>query len=231
LAVDHDGDGDKLNVVAVAADGDESSTDTAVVLLHGWGAAGDDLVPLADDLVRPGVRCFVPEGPLVEMGGGRAWWHLDDQRPVHAYDDQPPADHQPNPQVAASRELLLALLARIRQRFQPRRLALAGFSQGGMLALDVALAARPPVDRVAVLSGVLLADSLPALHAPDAPRLPVLVTHGRSDQQLRFAGGERASQILQRHGFPVTWLPFSGGHEIPTPVMEALRAFLFTSSG
>jgi predicted esterase len=57
------------------------------------------------------------------------------------------------------------------------------------------------------------------------------VTHGRSDQQLRFDGGERASQILQRHGFPVTWLPFSGGHEIPTPVMEALRAFLFTSSG
>ena len=83
-------DGGGLDVTEVAAEGDDSPVTTAVVLLHGWGAAGDDLVALADELVRPGTRFFVPEGPLVEMGGGRAWWHLDDGRPVHAYDDQPP---------------------------------------------------------------------------------------------------------------------------------------------
>ena len=112
-------DGGGLDVTEVAAEGDDSPVTTAVVLLHGWGAAGDDLVALADELVRPGTRFFVPEGPLVEMGGGRAWWHLDGDRPVHAYDDQPPADHQPHAQVAASRELVLALITRIRQRFQP----------------------------------------------------------------------------------------------------------------
>jgi phospholipase/carboxylesterase len=69
-------DRDELQVVEVAAEGDEAPVAKAVVLLHGWRAPGDDLVPLAEDLVRPGTRCFVPEGPLVELGGGRAWWHL-----------------------------------------------------------------------------------------------------------------------------------------------------------
>ena len=215
-------------MVEVAADGDDSPVAMAVVLLHGWGAPGDDLVALADELVRPGTRFFVPEGPLVELGGGRAWWHLDEARPPHAWDEQLPSGHAPHAQVTAARELVLALVDQIRTRFQPRALALAGFSQGGMLALDVALAARPPVDRVAVLSGVLLADSLPALLAEASPRPPVLISHGRQDPLLRFEGGERASQILERRGFPVTWLPFTGGHEIPTPVMEALRKFLAT---
>jgi phospholipase/carboxylesterase len=235
-----DDDWGGLNVVAVELEGDDTPVDTAVVLLHGWGAASDDLLPLADELVIRGSRLFVPEGPLPEVGGGRAWWHLDETRPAHAWDDQLPAGHQPNPEVTAARRLVLALVDRMRARLQPRRLALAGFSQGGMLALDVALAARPPerppVDRVAVMSGVLLADSLPALHAWDtdeqragAPRPPVLISHGRQDEVLRFGGGERAGQVLAGRGFPVTWLPFTGGHEIPTPVMEALRSFLAPS--
>jgi phospholipase/carboxylesterase len=219
-------DGDELQVVEVAADGDGSPVATAVVLLHGWGAPGDDLVPLAEALVGPGTRFFVPEAPLIEMGGGRAWWHLDETRPPHAWDDQLPAGHAPHAQVSAARQLVLALIDRIRASLQPRAVVLAGFSQGGMLALDLALAARPPVDRVAVLSGVLLADSLPALLAADSPRPPVLISHGRQDPVLRFGGGERASQILQQHGFPVTWLPFDGGHEIPMRVLTALASFL-----
>lgn len=215
-----------LKVVSVSGMPEHERGGSAVVVLHGWGAEGTDLVPLAKALKRPGVRFFVPAAPLPEVGGGRAWWHLDGDRPVHAYDDQPPAGHQPHAQVAASRELVLALVTRIRQQFQPGRLVVAGFSQGAMLSLDVALAARPPVDQVAMLSGVILADTLPALHAEGSPRPTVLVTHGRSDPQLPFAGGDRAREILQRHGFPVTWLPFKGGHEIPTPVLESLRAFL-----
>ena len=104
---------------------------------------------------------------------------------------------------------------------------MAGFSQGAMLALDVALAARPPVDRVAMLSGVMLADTLPPCTPTGSPRPPVLVTHGRSGSAAAVRRRRSRRQILQRHGFPVTWLPFKGGHEIPRPVMEALRAFLF----
>jgi phospholipase/carboxylesterase len=90
----------------------------------------------------------------------------------------------------------------------------------------VALAADPPVDRVVALSGVLLADSLPGLRA-GGPRPPVFIAHGREDPILSFEGGERCKAILEAHGFPVTWRPFSGGHEIPPGILRDLLPFLF----
>ena len=75
-----------LNVVRVSGMSEDERGGTAVVVLHGWGAEGTDLVPLAEELKRPGVRFFVPAAPLAEIGGGRAWWHLDPKtRPPHTY--------------------------------------------------------------------------------------------------------------------------------------------------
>jgi phospholipase/carboxylesterase len=201
----------------------------AVVLLHGWGAPGDDLVPLGEVLARPGSRFYMPAAPLTEMGGGRAWWHLDLQRPGNAEDDVLPPDHRPNPEVTAARAAVQAVLRTIIERQAPATLVLGGFSQGAMLSLDVALAASPAVTRVAALSGLLLADSIPALRAAGtAPtRPPVFQAHGRQDQVVPFAAGDRARQLLERHHFAVTWRPFSGGHTIPPEVVRDLGDFLF----
>jgi phospholipase/carboxylesterase len=219
-----------LEVVVMPAAGQAERGGDAVVLLHGWGASGDDLVPLAEALARPGARFIVPAAPLAELGGGRAWWHLDPGlRPEHAWDDVLRAGHVAHPEVLAARVALQALLGEIVLRHAPDRIMLAGFSQGAMLALDVALVADPAVDRVAALSGVLLADSLPALHAPRARRPAVLVAHGRHDRVLAFAGGEHAQRILREHAFDVTWLPFDGAHEIPPALIDALDAFLFAA--
>jgi phospholipase/carboxylesterase len=198
----------------------------AVVLLHGWGAAGDDLVPLARALARPGTRFFVPAAPLPERGGGRAWWHLDaPDRPAHAHGDEPPST-PPHHALVAARTAVQALLKDIRARHRPDRLVLGGFSQGGMLSIDVALAADPAVDRVAVLSGVLLADSLANLRRPRDHTTPVFVSHGRQDPMLAFAAGERLKDALGRQGFPITWRPFDGGHEIPPAVVRDLAGFI-----
>ena len=82
-----------LKVVRVSDMSEDERGGSAVIVLHGWGAPGDDLVPVAKVLKRPGARFFVPAAPLPEVGGGRAWWHLDpNTRPPHAYSDQlPPA--------------------------------------------------------------------------------------------------------------------------------------------
>ena len=197
----------------------------AVVLLHGWGASGDDLVSLAGELARPRARFFVPAAPLAE-GTGRAWWHLDENRPAHAFDGQMPEGYQPRLQVRTVRSGVQRLLRTIRNRYAPDVLVLGGFSQGAMLSLDVALAADPPVDRVAILSGSLLADSLDGLRASRrAP--PMFMSHGRQDGMLPFAGSEQAKRTLECHGCAVTWHPFEGGHEIPPAVVEHLKRFLF----
>jgi phospholipase/carboxylesterase len=217
-----------LSVARAGRMRDDERGGTAVVLLHGWGASGDDLLPLAHELAQPRTRFFVPAAPLPEMGGGRAWWHLNENdRPVHAWDDELPAGFQPHRHVTAARAAVQTILRTIRTSFAPDVLAIAGFSQGAMLSLDVALAADPAVDRVAVLSGVLIADSLAALKTPRAHKPPVFASHGRHDPVLDFRGGERAKEMLVKHGYAVTWRPFDGGHEIPREIVEGLRGFLF----
>jgi phospholipase/carboxylesterase len=217
-----------LSVVRVSSMRDDERGGTAVIVLHGWGAPGDDLVPIAEELKRPGVRFFVPGAPLPEMGGGRAWWHLDPHtRPPHAATDRVAPDFRPSPPVVAARVAVQALIATVVDRHAPETVALLGFSQGAMLSIDVALAGTPAVARVVAMSGVLLVDSVPALIAPHAVKPRFLLSHGRQDPVVPFASGTRGKELLEAHGFPVSWHPFDGGHEIPPPVLADAERFLF----
>jgi phospholipase/carboxylesterase len=220
-----------LEVIGVSGMREDERGGDAMIVLHGWGAPGDDLVPLAEALARPGTRFFVPAAPLPEVGGGRAWWHLDPEtRPPHASADGVPARFQPTPAVLAARGAVQDLIATIVDRHAPATVALVGFSQGAMLAMDVALAGAPGVDRVVAMSGVLLVDSVPALTAPRSAKPRLLLAHGRQDPVVPFAGGVRAKELLEKHGFPVTWRPFDGGHEIPAPLLAAVERFLFPAA-
>jgi phospholipase/carboxylesterase len=215
-----------LDVVRLGPLREDEKGGQLVVLLHGWRAHGDDLVSLARELAQRGTRFLVPAAPLLEPNGGRAWWRLDSgERSAHISRDELPADYHPNAQLAAARAAIQALLRAARQRYAPDSIAVVGFSQGAMLALDLGLAGEPPIDRVAVLSGVLVADSLPALHAKRG-RPAVFVSHGRSDPVLPFAEGASIASVLQPYGVPVTFFPFDGGHQIPPAVVEQLRSFL-----
>jgi phospholipase/carboxylesterase len=217
-----------LSVVRVSSMRDDERGGTAVIVLHGWGAPGDDLVPIAEALKRPGVRFFVPAAPLPEMGGGRAWWHLDPHtRPPHAATDRVAPDFRPSPPVVAARAAVQALIATVVDRYAPETVALLGFSQGAMLSIDVALAGTPAVARVVAMSGVLLVDSVPALIAPHAVKPRFLLSHGRQDPVVSFTSGTRGKELLEAHGFPVTWRPFDGGHEIPPPMLAEAERFLF----
>lgn len=221
-----------LNVARVTDMGEDEPGGSAVVVLHGWGAPGDDLVPLAEALARPGVRFFVPAAPLPEMGGGRAWWHLDPNvRPPHASTDRPTPGFRPTPAVVAARAAVQGLIATVVDRHAPKTVAVVGFSQGAMLSIDVALGGAPGVDRVVAMSGVLLTDSVSALTAPHPTSKPrFLLSHGRRDPVVAFSSGERAKELLEKHGFAVTWRPFDGGHEIPPPVLADVDRFLFSSA-
>lgn len=201
----------------------------AVVLMHGWGASGKDLVGLAQRLLRPQARFFVPAAPLPKGPNGRAWWSFEPaERPAHADSDQPPAGYEEHPQVLRSRSLIQQLIRNVQARYAPRRIVVAGFSQGGILSLDVALAADPPVDRVVVLSGVLIAESLAGLRAPPAKKPLFFFSHGKSDPILRFREAERASELLRQHGFAVTLKAFEGGHQIPPEVVQAAADFIYS---
>ena len=222
------GDWAGLEVQVVGPMGEKQTGGTAVVLLHGWGADGDDLVPVARELSAAGLRFIVPAAPLPHPYGGRMWWalDLDRRRQMVARGQERQLAQEVPPGLPAARAKVQALLKQVRERYKPQVLVVAGFSQGGMLATDVALAADPPVDRVASLSGTFIAEPVWRERMKAKRKPAVLLSHGREDALLPFAASDRLRQVLADAGFAVTWVPFDGGHTIPPEVISRLRAFL-----
>jgi len=190
--------------------------DRAVLLLHGYGAPGDDLVPLGEALARalPGVVTLMPEAPqpFIHGDGGRAW-----------YERSLP---DPSGQIDSAREALTALLVAFeaREGIPPTRVVFAGFSMGATMSLELALRGPHRPAAVVALSG----NALPRFGRRwTALRgVPLFVSHGRSDSTLPFLHGERIRDRATAAGARVTFVPFDGAHEIPPEVIDALVAFL-----
>lgn len=225
-------------VVDALPDGDAPSV--AVILCHGYGAPADDLAPIGAELLqtdpalRDGVVFYFPAA-LLDLGpaglpGGRAWWPLDMQRLVLAAETgnwetlraQTPAG------LDAARERLLSLVAAVQQEtsLPLSRIVLGGFSQGAMLALDVALRLPEPVAAVCLMSGALIAEPEWSVLARDRTPLRVLMSHGRQDPVLPFFGAEALRDLLVGTGHEVEFHPFAGGHTIPWPVLHAFAGVL-----
>lgn len=211
-------------------DGRGAGNGPLVILLHGYGAPGDDLVALADFLaLPPGTRLLFPEAPLALDFAGRAWWMLDlelfERRArgerVDRSDEVPPA----LPEVRAQ---LLELIdtAAARLSIAPERMILGGFSQGSMLACDVALHAAVKPAGLVLLSSTLIARSEWEPRMASAAGLPILLTHGRSDPLLDHRDALRLAELWRAHGADVSFVEFEGGHEIPPVALRAVQDFI-----
>lgn len=215
-------------------DGQGGGRGPLIILLHGFGAPGDDLVSLADDLIVPaGTRFVFPEGPLSLSFGpsaARAWWLIDmariaaDQAAGRVRDlsqDIPKG-------LAPARETILAFLKEVEHLFgaDPRKTILGGFSQGAMLSCDVMLHSDRLYAGLVQLSGNGLAQTLWGPLMPKRKGLPVFQSHGMQDELLPYVGAERLRDILIHAGLSVEWQSFRGGHEIPRSVLQRLGPFI-----
>jgi phospholipase/carboxylesterase len=201
-----------------------------VVLLHGFGAPGEDLVPLWRVLDAPSETRFVfPAAPLEMEGGwdGRAWWMIDMMRLQMAIMTGRARDLTRDvPEgLPAARAQMTAFLDEVKAKLQPPKWVLGGFSQGAMLSLDVTLHGQNP-DGLVLLSGTLLAEEEWLPRMPAKKGLPVFQSHGMQDPLLPFATAERLRDHLSQAGLAVDWVPFRGQHEIPPAVLDRLGSFL-----
>ena len=211
-----------------------------IVLCHGYGAPGDDLVDLAPalcqiepDLAQRSVFVF-PEA-LLELdfagfGNARAWWHLDIEAIAASQQGGPPrilAQEEPDGLPVASSHLAgtLEILLPTFGLGWPD-LILGGFSQGAMLAADVALHSETSPRKVVLLSGNLLNErrSLPKIRTQRS--LSVFMSHGRQDPILPFEGAQALKNALVEAHAEVEFLSFDGGHAIPFEVVARLARFL-----
>jgi len=199
-----------------------------LVLLHGYGAPGDDLVSLARVLDVPReVRFAFPVAPIdlgPQAAGGRAWWHIDLAAMQRDTQRGTPRDRsQEIPEgLAEARALVDETLTELQKALAPSHLVLGGFSQGAMLSCDVALRTERPLAALVLLSSTLLAEGEWAPLAPRRRGLPTVLSHGRSDPLLPFGAAERLRDLLTGAGLEVTWVPFRGQHEIPHAALDAV---------
>lgn len=194
-----------------------------VVILHGYAMLPENLSPFAHSL-GISARFLLPEGPVAAQPAGRAWWEMDaESRDLASGPRDLATKHFPG--AAAARGALMTFLAEARAG-DPRRVALVGFSQGGMLACDTLLREGPEVAALALLSSSRIAADVWTPLAGRLRGLPVLVAHGRQDDDLAFAAGEALRDLVASGGAVVTWMPFEQGHEIPLVVWRGLRKLL-----
>lgn len=202
-----------------------------VVLFHGFGADFSDLAPLAEMIPvgRP-VNWLFPNGHLtVPLGGhyqGRAWFPLrmaELEASIAAGSGVDLSKMAPpglDKALAHGQKMIQAL------NVPHEKLVLGGFSQGGMLATELALRGKTAPAGLAILSGSLVdADNWEKL-APQRKGLKFFQSHGIYDSVLRVEPARKLEQLLVTAGLDGMLYEFPGQHEIPRDVLEQLGSFL-----
>jgi phospholipase/carboxylesterase len=199
-----------------------------VVLLHGYGAPGDDLVGLARVLDVPReVRFVFPHAPLSLAGGmmdSRAWWQIDLMALEAALASGDARDLRKDQPVGLleARTALSECLDAITAELKPSALVIGGFSQGAMLATDLALHDPRPLRALALMSGTFLNEQAWRPRFASRAGLATLISHGSHDPLLPFAASVELKDALIEAGLSVAFVPFRGQHEIPPMVLQAL---------
>lgn len=209
---------DLLEVVEVETGPDPRFS---VLWLHGLGADGHDFEPVVPQLVRPdwpALRFVFPHAPMraVTVNGGlrmRAWYDISGTEIANKQDEVG---------IRASMQQVDALLAREATRgIPPERQFIAGFSQGGAIALSVLVRRRAPLAGAIALSTYLpLADLAEHEQAPEARAIPLFLAHGSLDPVVPQGLGLMSREWLTRHGFNVDWHSYPMPHSVS---MEEIR--------
>ena len=181
-----------------------------LVLLHGWGANSQDLLPLGMTLMEglgDVVALEAPE-PHPHVPDGRQWYPLTEE-----------AQEQGWPGVPSALATINHHLVRLRQEHPWPQTALLGFSQGAAMALEAA------VDKP--LAGVVACSGYPhERHPLQGVSAPVLLIHGQSAPVIPLQASLRLQALLKAQGCDVALQTFAGEHTIPPAALAPMRHFL-----
>ena len=191
----------------------------SVIWLHGLGASGEDFVPVAQELHLPrAVRFIFPHAPArpVTLNGGYvmpAWYDIVSSE-IDAEQDAAG--------IAASRHEIEKLIAHeIARGIVPARIFVAGFSQGGAVALHTGLHAKARLGGILALSTYLpLADTTRAADIGHSRDTPIFMAHGLQDPVVPYTLGKQSAAHLRQLGCTVSWHDYAMPHSV---CMEEIR--------
>ena len=198
-----------------------------IIWMHGLGADGWDFVPLVRELPLPGevpLRFIFPHAPErpVTINNGyvmRAWYDISMNDIARLPDEQG---------IRESQAAVERLIARERDRgIDSTRIVLAGFSQGGVIALQAGLRHPNRLAGIVALSTYLaLEESLEAEASAANRATPIFMGHGTQDEIVPIKLAQVSRDALKRHGYDVEWDSWPMPHAVCGEEIEAVARFL-----
>ena len=189
-----------------------------VIFIHGLGANGKDLMPLATQLNLPQTKFIFPNGPFsVEFSPeGRGWYQL-------------PRENGKG--IELSRQKLMELIQGTESSGIPaEQIFIGGFSQGAVMSLEAGLRYPKRLCGLMALSGYLHdPESILSDKAPANNGIPVLVCHGEEDDVLPVEGSREAAKLLDGEGYQVAYHEYPIGHQVIPEELKVIRQFILTS--
>ncbi len=200
--------------------------DACVIWLHGLGADGHDFEPVVPELRLPArlrVRFVFPHAPVrrvtINMGMQmRAWYDILELG----------GGSEDEAGIRASQKLLEGLLERETSRgIVPRRIVVAGFSQGGAIALQTGLRYPVPLAGILALSTYLpLAGTVAAERSAANRKVPILQAHGRFDDLIPLQRAVRTRDALLGMDYPLEWHEYPMAHAVCAEEIADIAAWL-----
>lgn len=204
----------------------------SVIWLHGLGADGHDFVPIVPELQLPAsaaIRFVFPHAGVrpVTINNGyemRAWYDIKALAQTGPEDDVGIRESELRIRQYLSKEIESGIPA--------GRIVIAGFSQGGAIALQTALRYPQRLAGLMALSTYLpLRGSLAAEISSHAPTLPILMCHGKFDDVVPMALGSMSRDLLLQTGMKVAWHEYPMRHEVSVQEIADISAWLATILG
>jgi len=204
-----------------------NSPSYSIIWLHGLGANGSDFVPIVDEIALPhAVRYIFPHAPKrpVTINGGfvmPAWYDICSDDIAEAQDAEG---------IRKSQHAVDALIAQeVAAGIAPSHIFLAGFSQGGAIALHSGLRYEQPLGGILALSTYLpLAETVKAEAHLATSSTPIFMAHGRSDPIVPYALGKASLERLTALGYNVEWHEYAMPHTVCMEEIEAIEQWLKT---
>ena len=203
--------------------------DAAVIWLHGLGANGYDFAPIVPELNLPvelGIRFIFPHAPSIPVTVNNgfvmpAWFDILEMDINRKVDSD---------QLLVSAAAINRLIDRELERgIDSRRILLAGFSQGGAVAYQVALTHPKPLGGLVAMSTYFATSDLITLSEANLD-LPIEIQHGVYDPVVPQALGIRAAEFLKDHGYAVIFRTYPMDHSVCSQqishIAEAFQRFL-----
>ena len=192
----------------------EAGSRKALVAIHGWQGTRNSMRPLIKSMNIKNMDWFLVEAPYSVAGtnGGYSWSY---EKSEGVWEEDEP------------RELLQDFFNELFTKYPSKNIYVMGFSQGGLICLDFTLFLDQPLGGVFSIAGFSRYPKVevPRCH-PCQKKIPILIAHGRDDDQVPARGSEKIYRQLKDQGANVELLLYKGKHKIGFECLRRIKAII-----